>query len=123
MYISLFVYEESSLPYLLIVGKCLPIWSYWRKQSVQYLMWVLSKPLVLMTSKQQKVSSNKTRIYFSINVPWQVKVQISKELGLQWTNALGKYLEILVLHKRATEDTYQFIVDKVNHRLSASKAK
>ncbi|RDX66654.1 putative ribonuclease H protein, partial [Mucuna pruriens] len=49
----------------------------------------------------------------------KVKVKSSKELRLQWTNELGKYLKVPILHKKANKYTYRFIVDKVNQRLSA----
>lgn len=36
---------------------------------------------------------------------------------------MGKYLGIPILHKRVTYNTYNFLVDKVNQRLSNWKAK
>ncbi|RDX69897.1 putative ribonuclease H protein, partial [Mucuna pruriens] len=72
-------------------------------------------------SFKQKVSSNKSQIYFSIY--WQVKEQISKELRFQHIDNLEKYLRVPILHKRVNIYTYQFIMDKVNQRLSTWKTK
>ena len=74
-------------------------------------------------SSGQKVNSDKTRIYFSDNVCSQVREQISSSLGFQRTADLGKYLGVPLFHKRENRSTFAPIMDKINQRLSAWKAK
>jgi hypothetical protein len=74
------------------------------------------------SSSGQKVSKEKSRVFFSKNVGWHKKLELSNLLGIQATDDLGKYLGVPILHKRVTKDTYQFILDKVNQRLSTWKA-
>jgi hypothetical protein len=74
------------------------------------------------SSSVQKVSKEKSRVFFSKNVGWHKKLELSNLLGIQATDDLGKYLGVPILHKRVTKDTYQFILDKVNQRLSTWKA-
>lgn len=70
----------------------------------------------------QRVSLEKTRIFFSDNVHHSHRVDIREKLGFQSTTDLGKYLGIPVLHKRMNKNTFQFTIDKVNSRLSTWKA-
>lgn len=74
-------------------------------------------------SSGEKVSVDKKRIYFSHNVSWQVKEDISNPFGYRRTDDLGKYLGIPILHKRVSNHTFQFLLDKVNNRLSNWKGK
>lgn len=74
-------------------------------------------------SSGQKVNLDKSGIFFSKNVEWQLKQQLTNELGIVAMNDLGKHLRILIFHKRTSRSTYQFILDKVNQRLSAWKAR
>lgn len=62
-------------------------------------------------------------MFFSKNVGWHVKQQLSEALGIQCTEDLWKYLGVPILHKRANRETYQFILEKVNKRLSSWKAR
>lgn len=71
----------------------------------------------------QRVSKEKTRVYFSENVSWQVKQQIRKAWVYHHTSNLGRYLGIPILHNRVTRDIFQFIIGKVNQRLSGWKAR
>lgn len=48
---------------------------------------------------------------------------ISERMGFSWTDDLRKYLGVPILHKRATSQTFKFIIDKVNDRLSSWKAR
>lgn len=75
------------------------------------------------TSSGQKVSNDKTRIYFSKNVGWNVRSEISNELDFNMTEDLGKYLGVPIFHKRVNKGTFNFVLDKVNQRLSSWKAK
>lgn len=71
----------------------------------------------------QKISRDKSRVFFSKNVGWQVKQQLSDALGIQWIEDLGKYLGVPILHKRASKETYNFILEKVTQRLSSWKSR
>ncbi|MCH87658.1 ribonuclease H, partial [Trifolium medium] len=69
-------------------------------------------PLCLFcTSSGQKVSKEKSRVFFSNNVGWHKKIELSNLLGIQVTDDLGQYLGVPILHKKVTKDTYQFIPD------------
>jgi hypothetical protein len=74
-------------------------------------------------SSSQKVSPEKTKFFFSKNVGWHVRQEVSEKCGFGWTDNLGKYLGVPILHNRASRATFQFIMDKVGQRLSNWKAK
>lgn len=69
-------------------------------------------------SSGQKVSTEKTRVFFSKNVNREKKKELSEALGFQCTDDLGKYLGAPLIHHRSSRQSYQFILDKVNQRLS-----
>lgn len=52
------------------------------------------------------MSNDKTQLYFSNNVSWQVKVQICDTLGFQRIDDMGKYLGVPVIQKRVNHQTY-----------------
>ena len=52
----------------------------------------------------QKVSSAKTRIYFSHNVEAGLKSKICENLNIQATNNLGKYLGFPLKHKGSDQN-------------------
>lgn len=70
----------------------------------------------------QKVSEEKSRIFFSSNVNSNLKLQICDCSGFQVTNDLGKYLGVPIIHNRVNRRSFQFILDKVDQRLSNWKA-
>lgn len=74
-------------------------------------------------SSGQKVSEEKTRIFFSQNVDRQLKQAICNISEFQVTNDLGKYLGVPILHSRVNRRSFQFILDKVDQRLSNWKTK
>lgn len=74
-------------------------------------------------SSGQKVSMEKTRIFFSKNVSREKKNELSDACGFQCTEDLGKYLGAPLIHHRSGRNSYQFILDKVNQRLSNWKTK
>jgi hypothetical protein len=43
-------------------------------------------------SSSQKVSPEKTKFFFSKNVGWHVRQEVSEKCGFGWTDNLGKYL-------------------------------
>lgn len=71
----------------------------------------------------QKVSEEKTRIFFSQNANSNLRQQICDNSGFQVTNDLGKYLGVPILHNRVNRRSFQFILDKVDQRLSNWKVK
>lgn len=74
-------------------------------------------------SSGQKVSQEKTKIYFSKNVPRPHRVDICNVLGYHSTEDLGKYLGVPIFHKRVGISTFKFVIDKVKQRLSNWKAR
>nr|KYP57513.1 Retrovirus-related Pol polyprotein LINE-1 [Cajanus cajan] len=73
-------------------------------------------------SSGQKVSIEKTRIYFSKNVSHIVRNEVSSAFGFQRTDNLGKYLGIPAHHSRVCRRDYQGIIERVNKRLSGWKS-
>nr|KYP70239.1 Putative ribonuclease H protein At1g65750 family [Cajanus cajan] len=75
------------------------------------------------TSSGQKISQEKTRIFFSKNVNWNVINEISSSFSFQQAENLGKYLGIPLHHSRVNRATYSGIIEKVTQRLNNWKAK
>ncbi|XP_028775264.1 uncharacterized protein LOC114732140 [Neltuma alba] len=69
------------------------------------------------------VSAAKTRVHFSRNTSHHEARRICDQLGYQKTENLGRYLGVPLLHKRITKDTYRYIEDSINKKLSGWKAK
>lgn len=70
----------------------------------------------------QKVSEAKSRIFFSKNVNGVLRNHLSHMAGFQVTDDLGKYLGVPIIHERVSRRSFQFIMEKVNKRLSNWKA-
>ncbi|CAL1381633.1 unnamed protein product [Linum trigynum] len=71
----------------------------------------------------ERVNKDKSCVFFSKNTKDQVKTRISDTLGIQQTNNLGRYLGVPVIHGRVTKDTYKYILEKIDKRLSGWKAR
>ena len=71
----------------------------------------------------QKVSLDKSRIYFSPNFKEEERVEACDLLGIQEARTIGKYLGFPLRHRGANNRQYNFVVDKVMHILSGWKAK
>lgn len=71
----------------------------------------------------QKISDSKSRIFFSNNVSGNTRNLFTQASGFQVTNNLGKYLGVPILHEKVNRRSFQFILDKVDQRLSNWKAK
>lgn len=69
------------------------------------------------------MSKEKTRVFFSPNVIWQNRNDVSDYLEFQRTEDLGKYLGLPIFHKSPNKQTFQFVLEKVNQRLSQWKAR
>ncbi|XP_010445335.1 PREDICTED: uncharacterized protein LOC104727985 [Camelina sativa] len=66
----------------------------------------------------QKVSLEKSKIFYSENVSRDLAQQISTESGIKATRELGKYMGMHVLHKRINKDTFGEVLERVASRLS-----
>lgn len=75
------------------------------------------------TASGQKVSLEKSKIFFSSNVSLDLEKLISDESGIKATRDLGKYLGMPVLHKRINKDTFGEFLEKVSSRLSGWKGR
>ncbi|KAL5159898.1 putative ribonuclease H protein [Glycine soja] len=62
-------------------------------------------------SSSEKVSKEKTRIFFSHNVHWSVREEINNGLGFQRIDDLG----------RVSKTSYKYIVERVQQRISIWK--
>lgn len=70
----------------------------------------------------QKVSDAKFCIFFSKNVDGAMKNHLCHISSFQITDDIGKYLGVPILHDRVSRRSFQFILDKVDKRLSNWKA-
>ncbi|KAG7576302.1 Ribonuclease H domain [Arabidopsis thaliana x Arabidopsis arenosa] len=71
----------------------------------------------------QKVSLEKSKIFFSSNVSRDMERAISAESGISSTRELGKYLGMPILQKRINKTTYGEVLEKVSSRLAGWKNK
>ena len=71
----------------------------------------------------QKISSDKSRIYFSSNVSDELKEEICDRLGFWETNNIGKFLGFPFKHRGVPRNPYKFIVERVMNKLAGWKAK
>ena len=71
----------------------------------------------------QVVSAKNSRIYFSPNVPSNIKEDICNILDISETLALRKYLGFPINHKGATRNRFNFIVERMISKLTGWKTK
>lgn len=71
----------------------------------------------------QKMSEEKSRVFFSKNLTKTNCQLLSTELGIRATNDLGKYLGIPTIHQRVSKNTFHHILEKVQSKLAGWKAK
>ena len=71
----------------------------------------------------QKISLEKSKIFFSKNVSRELGKLISNESGIQATQDLGKYLGMPVLHKKINKDTFGEVLAKMTSRLTGWKGR
>lgn len=69
----------------------------------------------------QKVSLEKSKIFFSRNVSRDLEGLISTESGIKSTRDLGKYLGMPVLQKRINKDTFKEVLERVSSKLAGWK--
>ncbi|CAA7019711.1 unnamed protein product [Microthlaspi erraticum] len=70
----------------------------------------------------QKVSLEKSKIFFSHNVSRELEKAISDESGISSTRELGKYLGMPVLQRRINKETFGAVVERVSARLAGWKS-
>lgn len=71
----------------------------------------------------QRVSLEKSKIFFSANVSRDLETRKSEESGIKATRDLGKYLGIPILHKRINKETFGDILEMVSSRLVGWKGR
>ena len=71
----------------------------------------------------QLVSAEKSHIYFSPNVPPNIREDICDVLDIAETLNLGKYLGFPLNHKGVGRNKYNFVVERVISKLSGWKSK
>lgn len=69
----------------------------------------------------QKVSQDKSRVYFSLNVTLEKRTNLCDVLGLRSIPTIGKYLGFPIKHNVTPQD-FGFIIDNVQSRLADWKA-
>lgn len=70
-----------------------------------------------------KVSRNKSKVFCSNNTQHETRSSICAALDIEETNDLGAYLGVPTINGRTSTNEYQFLVDKINGKLSGWKAK
>jgi len=71
----------------------------------------------------QKVSKDKSRIYFSPNTNDAVIAEVCNTLEIPQTDDLGRYLGVPTINGRVTKTTFGAVIDRVENRLAGWRAK
>lgn len=71
----------------------------------------------------QKVSLNKSQIYFSNNVNDEEAKNISSIAAMERTQDLGKYLGVPSIHGRITRNMFASLLERIDSRLEGWKTK
>ena len=71
----------------------------------------------------QRVSSQKSSVYFSPNTNSAVVAEVCNILDIQQTEDLSRYLGVPTITGRVTKATFQGVIDKVDKRLAGWKTK
>ncbi|CAA7036129.1 unnamed protein product [Microthlaspi erraticum] len=71
----------------------------------------------------QKVSLEKSKIFFSDNVSRELSEVISLESCIQATRELGKYLGMPILQKRINKETFGPVLERVSSKLAGWKSR
>ncbi|XP_054782099.1 uncharacterized protein LOC129289366 [Prosopis cineraria] len=70
----------------------------------------------------EKVSINKSSIFFSPNVKADLKARIKAITGMKMSSEIGRYLGFPMSNTRKTIEKFQYIVDRVKSKLAMWKA-
>ena len=79
-------------------------------------------PDIFESSSGQKISQDKSKIFFSKNVNHTSSIKIAQAFGFLLTNDLGKYLGVPINHRRVTSSYFSHVTEKLMHNLSNWKA-
>ena len=71
----------------------------------------------------QRVSMQKSNIYFSPNTNEAVVAEVCNILSMKQTDNLGRYLGVPTIHGRVTKNLFQNVVTRVDNRLAGWKTK
>ncbi|CAA7019727.1 unnamed protein product [Microthlaspi erraticum] len=77
---------------------------------------------MIESASRQKVSLEKSTIFFSGNVSWELEQSISKASGIRSSHDLEKYLGMHVLHKRLNKNTFGEVLERVSAKLAGWKS-
>ncbi|XP_019200243.1 PREDICTED: uncharacterized protein LOC109193865 [Ipomoea nil] len=78
---------------------------------------------VFCAASEQKVSLDKSQIYFSKNMAPALGTGIASKFGISETKDLGRYLGVPSIHGRVTCHTYDGLLERIATRLEGWKAK
>lgn len=70
----------------------------------------------------QKVSFQKSHVFFSGNVQEWDAENLSQALGIQLTEDLGRYLGVPMIYQWVSVSSYKFVLDKMRKKLFGWKA-
>lgn len=70
-------------------------------------------------SSGYKVTASNALIFFSHNVNLGTTNYISNNFSFQISSNLGEYLGVHLLHDRVNKDIYNYIIEKINKKLSS----
>lgn len=71
----------------------------------------------------QKISLEKSKVFFSANVSRDMERKITEESGIGSTRELGKYLGMPILQKQINKETFGEVLERVSSRLAGWKGK
>ncbi|XP_061336877.1 uncharacterized protein LOC133283957 [Gastrolobium bilobum] len=80
---------------------------------------LLENIISLIMCYGEKVSKEKTKVFFSRNVNHTQVQNLSQLMGYSPINDLGKYLGIPLRHSRVTKSTFGYILNRMQARLNA----
>ena len=98
---DLFIFAEASMDQVEVINGCLD---------------------VFCQSFGQKISREKTKIFFSKNMNHNRSTEIASSFGFSVTNDLGKYLGVPLHHNRVRASSFGHVTAKLLQRLSSWKA-
>lgn len=73
-------------------------------------------------ASSKKVSFQKSRVFFFVNVQEREAANLSQALGVQLTEDLGRYLGVPMILQRVSVSSYKFVLDKMRKKLFGWKA-
>jgi len=71
----------------------------------------------------QKISTQKSIVYFLANTNEAVAIEVCNTLGIQRTEDFGLHLGVPAINGRVTNTTFQHVITRVDRRLAGWKAK